>query len=290
MKPPFIQIHSAIEKHGQVHASRSAYVQQNVALFGPETHLPASKTIAGQLAKPGATQPKSSVVVVGEAPDGFGKQVLWHPNDAGLAIVVFLNAADFLGVMISGVRATDTIEIVSAAGIASFAEETENEGVGAFIGILAAGATVASTSFGAPELAPVIGAAAEFAKSRFPENKVAKKLRDPFGENLDGDKARQEGGVIVSLPEARRIFTSGNSDHEERWIKEPGTRDTAHLPDHVKGKGAFFLQSRSRNKHTAGAEGDIIIYPWDYKFTDNSGFYRLDILLKRGSGKLPVIE
>jgi hypothetical protein len=291
MKPLFIQFHSAIEKHGQVDASRSAYVQQNVALFGPETHLPASKTIAGRLAKPGATQPKSSVVVVGEAPDGFGKQVLWHPDDAGLAVVAFLNAADFLGVMISGVRATDTIEFVHAVGIASFAEETENEGAGAIIGIVAAGATVAASAFGAPELAPVIGAATKFAESRFQENKVRKKRRDPFGEDPgSGHKARQEGGVIVSLPEARRIFTSGNSDHEERWIKEPGTRDTAHLPDHVKGKGAFFLQSGNGNQHTSGAEGDIIIYPWDHIFTDNFGFYRLHILLKRGSGKPPVIE
>jgi hypothetical protein len=32
-----------------------------------------------------------------------------------------------------------------------------------------------------------------------------------------------------------------------------------------------------------------IIYPWDYKFEDNFGSYRLHVLLKRGSGKPPVI-
>lgn len=102
--------------------------------------------------------------------------------------------------------------------------------------------------------------------------------------------AHPEGGVVVSLPEARQIFTSGNSDHKERWIKEPGTRDTAHLPDHMRGKGAFFLQSGSLNQYTAGADGDIVIYPWDHIFTDNFGFYRLHILLKRGSGELPVVD
>jgi hypothetical protein len=214
---------------------------------------------------------------------------LWHPDDAGLAVVVFLSAADYLGVMISGVRATDTIEFVDAVGIASFAEETENEGAGAIIGIVAAGASVAASAFGAPEAAPIIGAAAKFAESRFQENKVRTKRRDPFGEDPGtGHHARQEGGVLVSLPEARQIYYSGNSDHEERWIKKPGTRDTAHLPDHV--KRAFFLQSGSSNKHAAGAEGDFIIYPWDHIFTDNFGFYRLNILLKRGSGRPPVDE
>jgi len=115
-----------------------------------------------------------------------------------------------------------------------------------------------------PEVYSAIGAAAKFAESRLQANKVRTKRRDPFGEGPGtGHKARQEGGLIVSLPEARQIFTSGNSDHKERWIKEPGMRDTAHLPDHIKGKGAFFLQSGSTNQHTTGAEGDIIIYPWD---------------------------
>jgi hypothetical protein len=38
--------------------------------------------------------------------------------------------------MISGVQPTDTIQFVVAGGIASFAEDTENEGVGAFAGLL----------------------------------------------------------------------------------------------------------------------------------------------------------
>lgn len=289
MATTMARIHTTIGKQGLLAAPRSTYVQRNIAAFGPKTLLPASKTIAARLTRPGETKPKSSITVIGEAPDGFGKQVLWDPADAGLALVVFLNAGDPLGVMISGVKATDTIEFVSSAGIASFAEETENEGVGAFIGIVAAGATVAASSFGAPELAPVIGAAAKFAKERFQEKKVKTKRRDPFGEDPGtGHKARQEGGVIVSLPEARQIYYSGNSDHEERWIKEPGTRDTAHLPDHV--KGAFFLQSGADNKRKTFADGDIIIAPWDYIFTDNFGFYRLHVLLKRGNGKVPVVE
>lgn len=289
MAPKIGEIQAAIEKQGLLASSRSIYIQRNVARFGPKTVLPASKTIATKLAPIGAPKPKSTLITIGEAPDGFGKVVVWNPDDKEIAVVAFLNAGDSSGVMISGAKPTDTIEIVNATGIASFAEETENDGVPSFIGIVAAGGVITATAFGTPELIPVIEAATAFAKDRFKEKKVKTKRRDPFGEDPgNGDKARQEGGVIVSLPEARRIFYSGNSDHEERWIKKPGTRDAEHIPDHV--SNAFFLQGNTDNKYKTSANGDFIIAPWDYKFEDNFGFYRLDVLLKRGDGTLPDVE
>jgi hypothetical protein len=277
-----------IQRQGTLALTRRTYLRRNVELFGPQSELPASATIAGRLTKPGRVKPKSTILTVGEAPNGCGKTVLWHADDAGLALVVFLNAGDDLGVMISGVRPTDTIQIVTAAGVASFAEDTENEGVGAFIGIVAAGASLGASAFGAPELAPVITAAGKFAADRFQEKKVKTKRRDPFGVDPGtGHKARQEGGVIVSLPQAGGVYYSGNEDHEERWIKTPGTRDNAHRPSHV--KGAFFLR-RNAPKEVARVAGDFIITPWDYSFLDNFGFYRLHVLVKRGSGTFPEPE
>src|SRR5207248_9147099 len=80
----------------QLATTRTTFMKHNVALFGPKTLIPASRTIAGRIAGPGKPSPKSTVVTAGEeAPDGFGKQVLWHPDDAALAAVVFLNAGDY---------------------------------------------------------------------------------------------------------------------------------------------------------------------------------------------------
>jgi hypothetical protein len=281
-----------IERQARLGASERTYLGRNVALFGRRKRLPPSRTLAARLTKPGQRQPKSTVetVGIGQAPDGFGKRVLWAPDDAALALLIYLNAGDYLGVAISGVRATDTIEFVESTGVASYAEETENEGVASFIGIVAAGASAAASAYGAPEAVPVIEAADKFAQSRFKEKQVKTKRRDPFGEDPGtGHKAREEGGVIVCLPEARQLFYSGDSDHEERWIKEPGTRDDAHRPDHV--KNAFFLRGGgSTNRRVAGGDGAFLIAPWDFQFSDNFGFYRLEALVKRGSGKPKKVE
>jgi hypothetical protein len=264
-------------------------MERNVALFGAQRTIRASRTIAGRAAEPGQPKPRSTFTTVGEAPDGFGKQILWDANDPELALVIFLNAADPYGVMISGAKRTDSIEFIKSSGFASFSTDTENEGIPALIGIVAVGANLGATAFGAPEAAPLINAAAAFAKDRFKEKQVKTMRRDAFGEDPGtGHKARAEGGVIISMPEAQQIFYSGNADHKDRWIKAPGTRDNAHRPDHV--RNAYFLDNRSSNsnRRKSLAAGDFIISAWDHEFEDNVGFYRLHVLVKRGDGRLPT--
>ena len=286
------QHHGLMARGARLTATRNVYMARNVAIFGPKKVIPASMTIAARVVGRQTATPESSITVVGDAPEGFGKQVLWDRRDAGLALVIFLSAADYLGVMISGVRRTDTIEFVSATGIASFAEETKNEGAGAIIGVVAAGATLGASAFGFPEAAPLIAAGAEYAKTQFKEEKVKTKRRDPFGEDPGtGHHARQEGGVVVSLPQARQMYYSGNADHKERWIKEPGApRDDRHQPAHIPPGFAHFLQAGKANKRTATSDGDLIIYPWDHSFSDNFGSYRLHVLVNRGSGVSPVVD
>lgn len=270
-----------ITKTGQLRSSKAIFAKRSVKLFGPRTTIPGQRTIAALSKVEGAKQPNSQVISVGDHPDGFGNQVLWDLKDEEIAVVIFLNSADYLGIMISGVKQFDTIEFVSATGIASFAEGTANAGISALIGVVATGANLGASAFGHPEVAPLINAGAKFAQDRFKEKQIRKKRRDPFGEDpQSGHKARQEGGVVISLPEAGRTFYSGDGDHKKRWIKKPGTRDTAHRPDHM--KGAIFLDGAGRNRFMAGKAGDIFIYPWDHIFDDNLGFYRLHVLLRRG--------
>lgn len=262
MTPEFREMQKSFAKTGILNISRADFIKQKSNMFG-----------------------KSDLTTVGEVPRGFGPSVEWKADQEKIAVVLFLSAADFLGAMITGVTKFDTIEIVSATGIASFSEDIENEGIASFIGVIAAGAIVTTSIFGAPEFAPVIKAGEEFAKKQFKEEKVKSKRRDAFGVDPSSlHKARQEGGVAISLPNGNisQVFTSGDDSVEaERWIKKPGDRTPKNLPEHMKGQAAFFLQPGKKNFVQVRHSGDILIYPWDHKFEDNFGFYKLHIILER---------
>ena len=235
---------------------------------------------------------KKSDTIVGNPPEGFGPVVEWLPDQEVAAVVLWLNAADQFGAMISGVTKFDTIEIVSATGSASFSEDTKNEHASSFIGLVSTTAEVIATGFGAPEIVPIIEAGEKFANDVFKPEKVKTKVRDAFGVGFEEVafglkkeiKARQEGGVVISLPTGTitRTFVSGPDSLEpQRWIKKPGDRTDKNLPEHMKGKGAFFLQPDVKNLRQVRHDGDILIYPWDHIWDDNFGFYRLHIVLTR---------
>jgi hypothetical protein len=285
------KLQSEIEREPQLPAGDRTYLARTTALYGRRRRLPPSRTLAFRLTRPGQPRPKSTVdeYQLGEAPEGFGKTAFWAADDSALALLIYLSTTDPLGVAIRGVKPTDTIEFVECTGIGSFAEETKNDHIAAFIGIVAAGGQAVADAYGQPEVAKVIDKADQFAEDVFKEEKVKTKRRDAFGEDPGtGHKAREEGGVIVSLPEARQLFYSGDPDHEERWIKEPGTRDDVHRPDHV--HDAFFIRGGTSNKRIAGEAGSFLLAAWDYKFGDNFGFYRLETIVKRGSGKPKKVE
>lgn len=278
-------LQSQIKNDARLRVTRAQYREAASDVFGRLRILRSTDLPVVFATAPGIKTLNSELDVVGEPPDGFGKGINWSEDDDKLAAVVFLNTADPLGVMITGVRQFDTIEFVSATGLAS-SSRGDNDLTSSIIGVVAAGAGVAASAFGLPEVQPLIAAGETFAQAAFKQSEFNRAVRDPFGEIVStGEKARQEVGVIVSLPEARTIFYGGDDDHKNRWIKKPGTRDLAHRPDHV--KGAFFLQKGASNRHQAGAAGDIFLAAWDHIFPDNNGFYRLHILLRRG--KPPIV-
>src|SRR5262249_22839905 len=180
-----------------------------------------------------ASGTSSSLIAVGEPPPGFGKGFVWDRADPEIMLVMFINAADPLGVSIEGMQAGDKVQILSASGIASFSSDKGNPLASSIVGLVAASAKVVVGAEGAPEVAPAIDAAETFAKELFKATNAKTKRRDAFGVDPgSGHKARQEGGLLVCLPEAGGTFYSGNGDHKERWIKADGVRKDENLPAH----------------------------------------------------------
>lgn len=268
---------------------RPGQFSQHATRFGRRKTVSGAASIAGRVAKSHPTGalglhiPASKTTAVGQAPEGFGKWVEWRDSDRELALMVFINSADPMGVGVLGVNATDRFELVAAVGHASFSQETENEGISSAIGIVAAGANLTASAFGFPEAAPLIGAAERFAQDQYKEKEVKTKVRDAYGEEpRTKHKARQEGGVLICMPGARGVYTSG--EDEKFWVKKPGNRINANRPDHV--KKAVFIR-RGMGPVTSTDAGELFMLAWDHNFSDNVGFYKLHVLMKRGSGRVP---
>jgi hypothetical protein len=229
------------------------------------------------------TDTGNQIITLGDAPKGFGTGFFWDRKENQALLVVFINAADFLGVSIDGLEAWDSIEVTSAEGIASFSEDNGNSTARGLIGLVATGAEVAATIYGYPEAIPLVEEAEKFAKDQFKQEYVKNKKRDPYGVDIGtGHKARQEGGVLVCLPAARGAYYSGNGDHEERWIKNHEDRTQGNLPKHIPVGTAFFL-NRSGSMMQTEQAGQAYIVAWDWKFEDNAGVYKLFVRLSKGA-------
>ena len=254
----------------------------------------AAKPFQKPKAAPGALAPagRSSLTVVGGdgLPEGFGKGFTWDRAEDEALLVAFINAADPLGVSFDGLREGDTVQVLSASGVASFSEDKGNPTASSIVGLVAAGASVAVTAAGAPEVVPVVKAAEDFAKDQFKATNAKTKRRDTFGVDPgSGHKARQEGGILVCLPEAGGTYYSGDGDHKARWVKGDGVRTDDKLPAHV--YGSFFPRQgeSAHNSRVVRQSGQVYVVPWDWKFEDNAGFYKVFVKLKKGNGPPPVV-
>lgn len=244
---------------------------------------PMRRTPANQLA-PNAS-PGNKVVRVGDEPEGFGKEIFWDRKDDEILLVVFVNAADNLGVSIRNIRRSDIVSVISAAGIASFAEDSGNPTASSLVGLLAVGAKAGLGIAGVPQAIPIVNEVERFAKESFKATNAKTKRRDAFGVDPgSGHKAKEEGGVIITLPQASGPFYSGDDDHKNRWIKPDGTRNDKNLPQHIAVGSAFFPRrgSTSHNTRTVTKSGDIYVLAWDWKFEDNAGLYKVFLHIKKG--------
>lgn len=247
--------------------------------FGPGKHKGSANRLAAD------ASPGNKVVQAGDQPEGFGKSFIWDRKDDEILLAIFVNAADNLGVSIENIRRTDIVSVTSASGIASFDEDTGNPLASSLVGLLAVGAKAGLGIAGVPEAIPAINEVEQFAKDRFKATNAKTKRRDAFGVDPgSGHKAKEEGGLIVTLPEASGPFYSGDDDHKKRWIKPDGTRTDENLPEHISIGSAFFPRRRAtrHNTRTVTRNGEIYVLAWDWKFEDNAGFYKVFVHIKKG--------
>ncbi|HEU5391920.1 MAG TPA: hypothetical protein VFV73_39085 [Streptosporangiaceae bacterium] len=245
-----------------------------------------------------AHEAPGDIVTVGTQPEGWGVSINWN-TDQDMAIVAFINSSSVDGLRVTGVRDGDTFQLDTASGSATYAVDTENEGIPGLISVVAVGANVAAGVFGQAELSPLINSAAQYARQQFPERQVNAKSRDAFGVDRNGGFAQQEGGVIVCAPAAHQFYYSGSDSDEgrRRWVQGNGRRTPENFPRHIVAGTAFFLRAEAPVQSLYGT-GSMILGAWDGQdaFRDNFGFYEVSFILRRGqagswpNGPVPLRE
>lgn len=243
-------------------------------------------------------EPISSVITqVGVQPEGFGASLVWDRGSKEVLVIMFLNAADAGGISIHGLQKGDQIEVLAIAGLSSFSDGRSSPEA-SLIGLADIGGSVVAGIY-APELIPLIKEASSFAKKHFIEADA--KRRDGYGQMAGKDEyARQEGGILVCLPESGGPYYSGNWLNGQRWVKKHTTKISGHTvahsklgrtdsvrPNHV--NYGFFpirhLQPRENSLHntrTLTSSGTVYVVSWDHKFKDNTGHYKLEMRIRRG--------
>src|SRR5262249_58138983 len=113
----------AIKKDGKLPAGVKGadYWRLGEALHKGKKQTLAATTLQKEGKSTALTSGKSSsLVTIGEPPPGFGKGFVWDRADNEILLVMFINAADPLGISIEGMEAGDQVQVLSASGIASF--------------------------------------------------------------------------------------------------------------------------------------------------------------------------
>ncbi|MBU2665490.1 hypothetical protein KOI35_18440 [Actinoplanes bogorensis] len=113
--------YSKIAAKGRKIRTRPSYAA--LALKGQVAHKADVVAPAGNVAVDALA--KSTVGAVDGSPDGFGQFVDWN-SDLDFGMVAFISASNNFGIGVNGFRDGDTIEIVYALGVATFAKEVKN--------------------------------------------------------------------------------------------------------------------------------------------------------------------
>jgi hypothetical protein len=237
-----------------------------------------------------------AVTLPAQGPDG---QPIQH-----FLIWASIPANDDKGIVIDNVLKGDVIEVFDTAGIASF-DKVNMEPVKGIVGIMNAivdGAVVLTQ----PEMAPLVAAftAGVATIVDVVPNELGNARRTAYG--LDpgtGDYAKNEGGLIVCMPDSYGAIYATDNYHLTGDTKNEG-RLYKYYSDETKKMNAFFPcpvfndpdnpTSPNNGRMSATSEklerGAVTILAFDEKFTDNAGYYNVGIIVTRPSNLDPGVD
>ncbi|KAB2879782.1 hypothetical protein F9K33_08090 [bacterium] len=201
-------------------------------------------------------------------------------------------ANDEVGVIIDNVLPGDEIIIYDASGIASF-KETSMALIKGVVGIANALGTTALMFATDGAAAPFVSAwdsALDNVNKAIGDAPIKHGRRDAYGQDPGtGDYAKDEGGLVVCMPETSGAIYATDDYHFADGAKSHG-RKYEYYSKKAKANNVLFPCNVSGGlmSATATKAGAIHVLAFDEKFTDNAGSYTVGLVVIRGqrpSGK-----
>ncbi len=214
---------------------------------------------------------------------------------SGFKIWASIPANDDTGITIDNVQTGDTIIVYDASGIASF-DKVNMALVKGIVGI--ANAAVGTALVVAqPETAPFVATwnAGVDAIMKAVPDELGDKRRDMYGcDPGSGDYAKNEGGLIVCMPESHGPIYATDDYHLTGDTKSDGRLYKYYSSD-TKKKNAFFpcpitndpsnpdSDNNGRMQATATINGAVHILAFDEDYSDNAGYYNVGLVVVRAA-------
>lgn len=210
----------------------------------------------------------------------MGTDFIWDRGSPQISLVLFVNAADAAGISIGNLEPGDELNITELAGMAAFDADQGNPVGYSILGLLLSAGEAVAVGSGHPEFTGPIDELEGIARQAFGLNTLRGKVRDAYGLAENGQhKARQEGGILISLPGSGGPYRSGEDD--KLWIQDDGERSDSNLPPHIE-YGFFPRRNPGHNRRLIAQSGRLFVTAWDWKYSDNAGYYKVYMTITRG--------
>lgn len=203
-----------------------------------------------------------------------------------------VSATDETGILIDNVLPGDQVIVYDASGIASFKEANMAliKGVVGMANAIAGDALIFATDGAAAPFVDTWNKAVSSIGDAVGDGKMNHANRDMYGRDPGtGDYAKEEGGLIVCMPESKGAVYATDDFYLTGDTKNHG-RKYDYYSSKAKSMNVFYPCNVSGGlmKATAGIAGAVHILAFDSKFTDNCGSYTVGIIVlrqNRPSGK-----
>jgi len=194
------------------------------------------------------------------------------------------------GLTIENILPGDQVIIYDASGLASFSASHVDliKGVIGIANMIGGVVVIAATDGAATPFVEAWNKSVSKLGDAFPGTKGNKNRdaygQDPGGDLSDGNYAKEEGGIIVCMPEANGTLYATPDTYLADGAKKNG-RLPAYFSKKVKDCNSFFLSNKpgGQMQATATKSGHVHILAFDSDFSDNQGVYNIGVVVVRAA-------